>query len=78
MVVVKHVKIGNTKEKREISITTYLENGKTVVCSTFIGFDRESEQRQTPITLSPKEAYMYGSFLLDIASGIKEENECGK
>jgi hypothetical protein len=80
MVVIKNVTIGNTKTKRAISIDTVLEDDKTIsIRSTFMGLDRNNENRQMEVRLTAEEAMYYSGLLRDIALSIQEEgkNEVG-
>ena len=76
MVVIKNVTIGNTKTKRAISIDTVLEDDKTIsIRSTFMGLDRNNENRQMEVRLTAEEAMYYSGFLHDVARGLEEYEE---
>jgi hypothetical protein len=76
MVVIKNVTIGNTKTKRAISIDTVLEDDKTIsIRSTFMGLDRNNENRQMEVRLTAEEAMYYSGFLHDVARGLEECEE---
>jgi len=76
MVVIKNVTIGNTKTKRAISIDTVLEDDKTIsIRSTFMGLDRNNENRQMEVRLTAEEAVYYSGFLHDVARGLEEDQE---
>ena len=76
MVVIKNVTIGNTKTKRAISIDTVLEDDKTSsIRSTFMGLDRNNENRQMEVRLTAEEAMYYSGFLHDVARGLEECEE---
>ena len=74
--VIKNVTIGNTKTKRAISIDTVLEDDKTIsIRSTFMGLDRNNENRQMEVRLTAEEAMYYSGFLHDVARGLEECEE---
>jgi len=76
MVVIKNVTIGNTKTKRAISIDTVLEDDKTIsIRSTFMGLDRNNENRQMEVRLTAEEAMYYSGLLQDVARGLEECEE---
>lgn len=73
---IKNVTIGNTKTKRAISIDTVLEDDKTIsIRSTFMGLDRNNENRQMEVRLTAEEAMYYSGFLHDVARGLEECEE---
>lgn len=56
------------------------EDDKTIVIrSTFMGLDRNNENRQMEVRLTAEEAMYYSGLLRDIALSIQEEgkNEVG-
>ena len=74
--VIRNVIIGDIKTKRAISIDTVSEDDKTIIIrSTFMGLDRDNENRHTQVRLTAEEAMCYSGLLRDIALSIQEEKK---